>query len=301
MDPLKVLELVPGDSLEEAKRHFRAFSLKYHPDKTSDIKAHAKYRLIQEAYEAVKKDPSILNKIPQAHKSYTGYIRVNLKISMEDLYFCKEKCIIINRGSFCKTCAGTGSKNGLSGVCEVCEGTGNIKSSILNLLETSPICPACSGTGIKDSLVCSSCSGLKYEEERVTLKFRVNLRSYYKKSEILKGEGHQVGPGQRTDVIVKLEIEPHPYIDIEENYFVAHTRIHPIQRIIGDTEYVDIFGRTLKYEINQYDVDDYIEDKIGKTFTRKIRVKYQDGDPDISEETLKLYKKILSIEKETIQ
>ena len=60
INPIEALELQPGCSEEDVRDSFRRLSFLYHPDKhPNDQEAEESFKKITNAYEIIRKDPSI--------------------------------------------------------------------------------------------------------------------------------------------------------------------------------------------------------------------------------------------------
>jgi DnaJ-class molecular chaperone len=294
MNPLSVLELSPGCSLEDARAKWRQLVLQLHPDHN---KADPKRFLeVQEAYEAIRSDPTILDiKKPVL----SGIVKVSVFVSIEDFYLLKEIPVRISRQVFCKHCAGTGSETRESGICSHCEGLGHITSSVLKLMNRSSTCPACEGVGVLPQNICSKCLGARYEADVSLRKIKLTTEDYHKKAKILKEAGHQTAPDIFNNAFVVLNIKPDSAVSIEDTYFRTSYKILPVQRIIGDIATITIFGRSLKFKIDKNATETTVEDKIAPGITQLLRIMFVETPPVITEDTVELYKQILAIEKQT--
>ena len=303
MGPLEILQLKPGDSLEKAEKHFRVLVRRYHPDKTGgDKKAEEVFKKVREAYENLKKDPSILDPISSIttdSESAFHSLKAVCRVSLEDIYLRNRKSVVVDRRIFCGACQGAGSTEGIGGVCEHCEGEGSIDSPVFAMLGTSNVCPVCDGSGIKPGTMCPTCDGRKMLLQRKTINFSPDTLDYESKSIILRGEGHQIAFGKFGNLVVVLRISnKEDYrIGVEGDYYTIYKRITPVQRILGDIAEIEVFGRKVKVKIDRGSDEAYAYDKIRKGLTRMIRVKYQDHIPALTEKTRELYGKIFEIEK----
>lgn len=294
-DPLKILGLKPGDSLDIAHKHRNALFLKLHPDKNPTDKE--KYQKVYNAYETIKEHPELLKiKIPPISTA-DPTIRVRITVSIKDFYFKHVKTLTINRAVYCKKCGGIGTSSGASGLCSHCGGTGKIDSKILELLNKEPTCPMCNGSGIPPDNKCRVCSGKRYVVESTTIEFVLETLNYHRKSVVLQNVGNQIGENQYGPVIVLLDILSDSDVSIEDHYYVVYDHVLPIQKIIGDTTSIKIFGRTVKYKIEENSTDAYTFDNIFPGLKQEIRIKFINIIPKFTRETVALYKKILEIEK----
>jgi hypothetical protein len=98
-------------------------------------------------------------------------------------------------------------------------------------------------------------------------------------------------------VFIKLNIEPDNVISIEDDYFKTHYKILPVQRIIGDDAEITVFGRTLKFRIEKNASETMIEDRVSPGVAQKVRILFIEMPPALTDETVGLYRKILSVEK----
>ena len=300
MDPLKILNIQTGSTLDSAKKNYRKLCLENHPDKNPNASIDT-FMEIQEAYQTIVNNPGLLTSKTVNIKTYTGYIRTSMTVTLEDFYYAREKVAKVYRSVFCKTCGGSGSKHGVSGVCKHCEGKGKIKSNAMSLMGLSPECGYCKGTGVEKGERCPTCGGAKYELQEVTIKFRTTLALYYKEMAVIKGEGNQLGPNAYGDIYVKLFIKPQEDIWLEDTTFVTAARVLPVQRVIGDRQLLTLFDREIPYSIRPGAIEVEIEDHIRNTFYRTVRIKFKEIFPTQTPETEELYKKILRIEKKHLR
>ena len=294
-DPLKILDLIPGDTLDTAHKKRNALFLKLHPDKNPKDKT--KYQKVYNAYETLKEHPEMLDVKKVILVKGDSTIRIKLTVTIEDFYLKRIKTININRMVFCASCGGTGSRSGTEGICPHCKGEGKLKGSILSLINKEDTCPMCKGSGVNNKDICRTCRGKKYVQETQSIRFKLNIINYHKKSIILPNVGNQIGPDIYGSVIVILNIIQDEYVKIEDNYFVIWDHILPVQKIVGDTKTFKIFGREVRYKIEQNSTDAYTIDKISPGLKQEIRIKYINQNPILTRETTQLYKKIMEIEK----
>jgi molecular chaperone DnaJ len=296
MNPLSVLGLEIGDSLKDAKDRRNELLLKYHPDKYPNKKeAEDKTHEIQDAYEIIDANPSILQAQRNIDVGNLGHIRVQTTYSIEHLYFGRKKTIYFWRRVLCDQCKGTGSRTGKQ--CRHCGGKGKIESSVLALMDRDDICPVCKGSGIPSGESCESCSGTHFKEARQAIDVSVFFNEFRSKIVILEGYGNQSLDGTYGNVYVELLIKPNDQVWLEEDHFCVYCKVSPVQKIIGDTGYVDMFGRRIPFKIGKNCSDSYTKDNIGNGVTHTIRVRFIDLHPVLTEETIALYKKILEIER----
>lgn len=296
MDPITVLGLEIGDSLDQAKDRRNKLLQIYHPDKHPNKKeAESKTHEIQGAYEIIEENPSILQAQKNIDIGDLGHIRVQTTYTTEHLYLRRKKTIYVERRVLCGKCGGTGSRTGNS--CSHCGGLGRIESSVMALMGRDSTCPVCKGSGIPPNEICKECSGTHFKIVRETIDVSVSFMEYHNKIVTIEGRGHQSLNGTSGNIYVDLLIKYSDVVWLEEDYFCVYAKVLPVQKIIGDTGCVDIFGREVLFKIEKNSSDSYTRDNLGNGVIHTIRVRYVDFHPVITDETLSLYKKILEIEK----
>ena len=102
-------------------------------------------------------------------------LRVKVKLNLEEIANGIEKKIKVNKYVACKTCSGTGAKDGAAfNTCSTCKGAGQvtrIANTILGAMQTTSTCPTCGGEGQSITDKCSPChgDGIVREEEVISI------------------------------------------------------------------------------------------------------------------------------------
>lgn len=301
MDPLEVLGLDPRCTEEDVKRKFRRLSFLYHPDKhPGDDKAAESFKNLVNAYETIKKNPSLINK-KESPANYEDVIYAEIDATIEDLYFEINKSVKLKRVVSCPTCMGLGTGDIHHGLCDLCKGVGRINNKILDMMKRSNLCPTCKGLGIKKEYICVDCRGKKVKEELKTYTFPLSLKNYNNKCVILNGKGNQLPFNHEGDVIIKLNIEKNTSYGVEDDKLCIDYNITPVQSLIGDTCEVSVFGKIFKFRVPALNNRIVLEDKRkGFTIPRKILIKTVLSKPVLSKEINGLYEQILILEKKGI-
>lgn len=91
--------------------------------------------------------------------------RMDFRVTLEELYSGSNKQITIKRRVLCRSCRGTGAKDGETQQCKHCNGRGQTVS-IQQLapgfnVQMQTTCPHCGGTGKTAAHVCPVCNGDK--------------------------------------------------------------------------------------------------------------------------------------------
>lgn len=200
-DYYNILGVSKDASDTEIKSAYRKLAKKYHPDLNQGNEAAAsKFKEVNEAYETLsdsKKRAEYDNPTPQGFNfggfggdgggfgdifgdifnSFTGgYSRstqtrnqqgtdiyVDLDLTFEEACKGVHKDIKIRKKERCKSCKGTGAKNGSSyETCSHCHGTGQVQhvsNTIFGQSVSYTTCPECGGTGRKIIEKCPNCKG----------------------------------------------------------------------------------------------------------------------------------------------
>ena len=124
----------------------------------------------------------------------------------------------------CKTCSGSGAKNGQFDTCRSCNGTGTItrvQQTILGAMQTQTTCGTCNGEGrvVKDK--CNTChgDGIVREEEVITINIPAGVAEGMQLSMSGKGNAAPRG-GINGDLLIVVEEEEHPHLKREGNHLI---------------------------------------------------------------------------------
>ncbi|MDR0763757.1 MAG: molecular chaperone DnaJ, partial [Bacteroidales bacterium] len=141
-------------------------------------------------------------------------LRINLKLTLEDISKGVEKTIKIKKQVPCKPCRGTGEQNGNAHKeCPTCRGRGQITQSmqsIFGTIQQTTVCPSCSGSGVVITDRCKECggSGTVSGEETVSIRIPSGVANGMELS--LQGKGNAASRGGISgDLIVRINEIPH--------------------------------------------------------------------------------------------
>jgi len=259
------LGLQTDASKEEIKKAYKRLAKKYHPDINHSDDAESKFKEISEAYRILTGN----DHKPEIFNGFAGYddffnyrsrkrsyspeekfaarigldLYVSASLTLSEAFSGVTKKIPVKRHHICDTCSGTGSKDGLLGVCPLCNGTGmQVKSK--GFLTISMTCPNCGGSGSVVTENCIDCngSGLIAEEESMEIKFPPGISEEI--SIRVGGKGNVFGK-RVGDVYVSASINKMEGIKrIGDNLHVDLT-IPVLSAILGDEVSVnDFYGST---------------------------------------------------------
>lgn len=148
-------------------------------------------------------------------------IEQTIRLSFLDAIKGCSKEISYFRNEPCKSCSGTGAKNGTAfTTCQKCSGTGRIKyqqDTIFGRTIQVGACPDCGGTGKKVTERCPDCKGVGYTRKQTV--FTVNIPAGVDSDSSLRKRGYgQASPngGECGDLYVYFRIEPHKLLQRED-------------------------------------------------------------------------------------
>lgn len=247
------LEVSPSASVEEIKKAYRKLALKYHPDKNPDPSATEKFKEISQAYEVLSDETKRRNYDRFGMKSlqgdgrptmnpedifaaffsggfpagfpggseryedrYSRNIGKQMVFTMAELYTGKTVTVEFTRNRNCKSCSGTGGKNGKKPTpCASCGGRGikvELRQIGPQMMQQSQVpCSSCQGHGstMPPADVCPACQGARVVPEEAQLMINVRPGSYHGMKIIREGEGNQE-PGKEVGPFILVVAEkPH--------------------------------------------------------------------------------------------
>jgi molecular chaperone DnaJ len=183
-----------------------------------------------------------------------GDLRVNLKLTLEEIMTGVAKTIKIKKLVRCEECGGTGARKGsVAKPCPSCGGSGEIHTQSRSLFGTFvsvQTCPTCSGEGKMVSDPCPKCdsSGRIRETETISVNVPagVSTGNYIP----LKGQG-DVGPrnGPAGDIIVYIEEAEHDLFERNEDDVIYELPISITQAALGDNIEIPTLGGRAKLKI----------------------------------------------------
>jgi len=187
-----ILGVDKNSTASEIKKAYRKLAMKYHPDKNQgDKSAEDKFKDISEAYEILsnadkrkKYDNPFHNNFdnfnPFENNPFGGFrqrqnirigrnLRLQLIISLKDIYVGTKKTIKYKRKINCNSCDGNG---GDQTTCSSCNGNGvtlEVKQHGNMIFQQETICSSCNGSGIIITNKCNSCNGHGVVEQEETI------------------------------------------------------------------------------------------------------------------------------------
>ena len=257
------LGIAKDSSKQEIKKAYRRLAHEYHPDRNSDPSAEAKFKEISEAYEILS-DPqkkelydtyghnrpdrgSAIHHNPfDLFNSFFGggrrqksrNVRVELKITLEEVLTGVEKSVVYSRHIICSKCKGMG---GAGSSCVKCGGYGQVEqtSPFMRVITT---CPACKGRGIKITNKCSACrQGHIKEEKEITIRVPAGIESGNQIQSRGGGDvlDSSIDPG---DLLCVISVKPHSLFNRRKQDLQYIQEISFTEACLGHSVKVPLLG-----------------------------------------------------------
>ncbi|MBE9559879.1 MAG: molecular chaperone DnaJ [Proteobacteria bacterium] len=145
-------------------------------------------------------------------------LQYNLELSLEDAVFGTEVKIRVPTMVSCKTCSGSGAKEGTSAsTCTTCGGAGQVRMQ-QGFFAVQQTCPQCRGKGKMISDPCPDCHGQGRKQEQKTLSVKVPAGVDTGDRIRLANEGEAGENGAPTgDLYVQMHVKPHDIFTRDDN------------------------------------------------------------------------------------
>ncbi len=181
-------------------------------------------------------------------------LRVDLRLTLEEIADGVTKTIKINKFKRCSVCTGTGARPGTGAkTCPTCGGTGEIHTQSRSLFGTFvsvQTCHTCQGEGKIVSAPCTKCSGSGRVQETETI--TVNIPAGVSSGNYipLKSQGN-VGPrnGSAGDIIVYIDELENKLFDRHGDDIVYELPISITQAALGDNIEIPTLNGRAKLKI----------------------------------------------------
>ena len=181
--------------------------------------------------------------------NYGTNLRVRVKVNLQEVAKGTEKKIKIPRQVSCKSCNGTGAKNGTAlETCSNCRGSGvevRIRRTILGQMQTQSTCSVCGGSGKRIKERCPDCGGkgLVKQEEVVTINIPTGVQEGMMLT--MRGKGNDApGGGVPGDLQIVIEEQRDEHLIRDEQDLIYNLMIDfPTAALGGKVEIPTIDGR----------------------------------------------------------
>lgn len=181
-------------------------------------------------------------------------VRTGLRISFEEAVFGCTKEITINYKEECKTCGGNGAKPGTAPeTCSKCKGQGQYVSrqqTMFGMMQSTQVCPDCSGTGKVIREKCPDCHGAGYKNtrKRLTIEIPAGIDDMQRIRKTGEGEPGTNG-GPRGDLLVDIRVAPSSEFERDGMNLYTTTSISFAQAALGGDIRVKTIDGDVKFNI----------------------------------------------------
>ena len=182
-------------------------------------------------------------------------LRVNLKLTLEEIATGVTKKIKIKKYVTCDQCHGNGAESGTSTkTCPVCSGTGEVRSvsrSVFGQFVNITTCSNCNGEGTVIDTPCKKCMGDGRVQDETTLKVEVPAGVHENSYMTIRGEGNAgKRGGQPGDIIVVFHEVEHEYFIRDNDDIVYDLLISYPEAALGSEVEVPTLNGKAKLKID---------------------------------------------------
>lgn len=180
-------------------------------------------------------------------------IQIKMKLTFVEAAFGCKKSINLTRSETCKSCGGTGAKNGSYETCSNCNGTGKVRQTQrtpFGQIVSEGVCPTCSGKGriIKDK--CPNCNGNGVTRENRSIELNIPGGIANDQVLTLKGQGEAGrNGGPSGDILILIQVEPHKVLKREGFDVYLDVPISFTDALLGATVKIPGINETLNLTI----------------------------------------------------
>jgi molecular chaperone DnaJ len=285
-DYYKILGITKEASSDEIKKAYRDLAKKWHPDKNpNNAEAEEKFKEISEAYE-------VLSDSDKKHRydnndrfsgfnfdfSNMGYqrpmrvgdnIKLNVKLTLEEIFSGVKKTFKYKRKDSCSSCNGHGGSDIQS--CQTCNGSGavvQIFNTPIGQIRQAMECPECNGSGQTYKNKCNDCNGegVKLVDDTVEIEvpYGVSNGAVF----ILNGKGNGIKSGRHGDLYFVINELPHHKFVRDGNNLKFNLKLSYPQLVLGDKVEIDtIDGGKIRVNIPEHSQVDTNLKVVGKGMT----------------------------------
>ena len=285
-DYYSILGVSKEASESEIKKAYRKLSKEYHPDLNPNNKeAEEKFKEIAEAYSVLSDSEKRNNydrfgtadgrggnpfggmNMDDIYSSFFGGnpfggrqnmrrkgndIRINIKLTLDEIYSGVHKKIKYRKNSKCEPCDG---KGGELSKCTRCNGQGvvnQIQQTPFGRIQSSVVCNSCQGSGEMVVKSCGSCNGNGIKLSEVEYEF--DIPRGIMDGEMLKvnGMGSSIRNGIDGDLIINIVETPHEKFKRVGNDIYQTLKLSYKDLVLGnDDVHIDTMDKKIKIKVKK--------------------------------------------------
>lgn len=136
-------------------------------------------------------------------------IQLDIELTLSEALLGVEREITIQKQSTCKTCKGTGAKDGKTKKCSKCSGSGYTveqKRTMFGTMNVQVPCSECQGLGEVVEETCGDCSGAGVYKQPYTATIKIPAGIQSGQAIQIRGGGEAVRSGEAGDLIAIIHI-----------------------------------------------------------------------------------------------
>ena len=180
-------------------------------------------------------------------------VGIQLEITFEEAAFGCEKEPTVQRIENCDRCGGSGSSDGVIETCQQCRGSGQVRTqqSFMGMtMQSTTVCPACSGRGKMVKNPCQQCRGKGKVRKNQKIKIKVPAGVNAGQSVRVQNEGC-VGSngGPNGDLLAEIYIKSHPIFERDGMTVYCEVPISFTQAALGAEIQVPTLDGKVSYTI----------------------------------------------------
>lgn len=180
-------------------------------------------------------------------------IQVKMKLSFVEAAFGCKKNINLTRSETCKSCGGTGAKNGSYETCPDCKGVGKTRQTQrtpFGQIVSEAVCPTCGGKGRIIKEKCTSCNGNGVTRENRNIELNIPGGIADNQVLTLKGQGEAgKNGGPSGDILILIKVEPHKVLKREGFDVYLDVPVSFTDALLGATVKIPGIDETLNLTI----------------------------------------------------
>ncbi len=183
-------------------------------------------------------------------EKYPLDLGLNMNISFKEAVFGCEKELDFKYKDSCKSCKGTGAKEGKLKTCTQCGGQGQVymKQGFMTFSQT---CPVCNGAGSEIAEKCGDCKGNGYTEVKDTVTIKVPAGIDSENRLRVSAHGNKGKSGTRGDLYVTFQVEEDETFIRHGNDIYIEVPVFFTQAVLGETIKIPSLTGELELELSQ--------------------------------------------------
>ncbi len=179
-------------------------------------------------------------------------LRVNLRMTLEEIYSGAQKQIKIKRFETCDVCHGEGGTG--KRTCPTCQGHGKVRervNSFFGQMISEKVCPTCHGSGTIIENPCNVCHGDGRVKREATVSIDIPEGVQDGNYMTMSGEGNAGKQGGgRGDLIVIFKEKDHSIFTRSGNDIVVSCVVSWPQAVLGDEIEVPTLSGKVSFKLN---------------------------------------------------